>query len=76
MICGTCGQRWAPFPEEDFTITENGIFPKNRAAERRRKRAFISNEVRNCSRCAEHCSEIIRRESMANALFPIPSIAS
>ena len=51
MICPFCKTRHAPFPEEDFEVTEKGFVPKNLDAERKIKEVFDSDEEQECTMC-------------------------
>jgi len=67
MICRNCGDKYAPFPKEDFNYVEIhnhlGLHvhfePKNKKAEERRKRVFDSNTKGFCS---EECEQVYNAE--------------
>lgn len=52
MICPVCKQRWASFPEEDFSITEEGIQEIKEGAHERRTEVFNSDQEYYCG-CIE-----------------------
>lgn len=56
MICGTCGQRYADFPEKDWRKTSAGFIPKTAHAVERREAAFCSDEAGFCG--SYECEEM------------------
>lgn len=48
MICPTCNQRWADFPEEDYEFVDGGVNPKHDKADINRTEVFNNDEPRYC----------------------------
>ena len=65
MICPICKTRFADYPEEDYTIDDNGIVAKSKEAHERRMKIFDSNKERFCS---DECSECFLEECEARQL--------
>ena len=57
MICPVCGQRWAPFPEEDFE--QNNLSAKTEGAEERRLQAYNSDREEYCGCNEEYFDALI-----------------
>ena len=56
MICPNCQTRWADFPNDDFNISEQGIFPKSPESTTRRMKEFESSKDAVCPDCLDELS--------------------
>ena len=64
-ICPICRTRFADFPEQDFTINEDGIIAKSKEAHECRMKVFWNDEKRFCS---DECSDAFLQECESRQL--------